>query len=217
MFGKNPIRKPTNGDGTSLDIVEIFPTIQGEGPHAGTPAIFLRLGGCNLACDFCDTEFEDFKNMPLDDILHDVMTLVESAPYKLIVITGGEPLRQPIEHLCAIFLDNGFNVQIESNGTLYRDLPERTEIVCSPKISNGKYHPIRDDLKPYIIAYKFIISASDEDYNTLAHWNDASIYLQPMDEYDEAKNSANTALAVELCQKYGYILSLQQHKVLGLR
>ena len=57
MFGKNPIRKPENHDGNFLKIQEIFYTIQGEGIYSGYPAVFVRLGGCNLACKFCDTDF----------------------------------------------------------------------------------------------------------------------------------------------------------------
>ncbi|CAN0594227.1 unnamed protein product, partial [Ectocarpus sp. 12 AP-2014] len=59
MFGDNPIRPPEKGDGLHLMVKQIFKTLQGEGPHVGTPSIFVRLGGCNLACDFCDTEFEN--------------------------------------------------------------------------------------------------------------------------------------------------------------
>ena len=75
MFGKNPIRPPEKGDGSILFVQEIFPTLQGEGPLAGVPAVFLRLGGCNLACSFCDTEFESFKEWKLEDIIAEVKKL----------------------------------------------------------------------------------------------------------------------------------------------
>jgi organic radical activating enzyme len=58
MRGNNPIRPPEQGDGMILQVKSIFATIQGEGPNVGTPAVFIRLGGCNLACEFCDTSFE---------------------------------------------------------------------------------------------------------------------------------------------------------------
>ena len=75
MFGKNKILKPENHDGSSLDVQEIFATFQGEGPFVGYPSVFVRLGGCNLACDFCDTEFDSFARKSLDEILAEVLQL----------------------------------------------------------------------------------------------------------------------------------------------
>ena len=72
MFGKNPKRPSIVSDGNSIFVQEIFPTIQGEGIFSGLPAIFIRLGGCNLACSFCDTEFENFQEMQILDILSDI-------------------------------------------------------------------------------------------------------------------------------------------------
>ena len=76
MFGKNPIRKPENHDGNFLKIQEIFYTIQGEGIYSGYPAVFVRLGGCNLACKFCDTEFETFQEMNIIEILSEVKRII---------------------------------------------------------------------------------------------------------------------------------------------
>lgn len=207
MFGKNPIRRPKKGDGSSLDVVSIFPTLQGEGPNAGTPAIFIRLGGCNLACSFCDTEFEDFKNLSLAEIIAQVEKLKSNQ--KLIVITGGEPLRQPIEALCFELLESGFKIQIETNGTLYRKLPDEVEIICSPKTKQ-----IHGDLQ--VDAFKFIISAHNNDYKDIKFKTDKPVYVQPMDEYDAVKNAANLALTKKLALENGYNISLQLHKILGI-
>ena len=57
---------------SEIDVQEIFPTLQGEGPFVGYPSVFIRLGGCNLACDFCDTEFDSYKNFSLEKIIIDV-------------------------------------------------------------------------------------------------------------------------------------------------
>lgn len=219
MLGKNPIRGPEKGDGGTLDVQHIFPTLQGEGPYAGVPAIFIRLGGCNLACAFCDTEFESFRNMKLEEILERVLSFTgDRRAFKLIVITGGEPLRQPIGPLCAALVKAGFKVQIETNGTLWRDLPEAVEIVCSPKNTGNGYFPLRPDLRPRVNAFKFIISASRPEYAFVgdAGQGDTPVFLQPMDEYDDAKNAANMKLAAELAQRHGYRLSLQLHKILGI-
>jgi len=253
MYGTNPIRPPARGDGSTLEVQHIFPTIQGEGPYAGMPAVFIRLGGCNLACSFCDTEFESFRAMRSEEVIESVEklahTLETPSPLagegwgggvgksdpagmppslilprkgvgntKLIVITGGEPLRQPIAPLCEALLAKGFKVQIETNGTLWRELPEAVEIICSPKNSGNGYFPLRPDLLKRVNAFKFIVSASRPDYAHVADvgQGDAPVFVQPMDEYDKVKNEANLRLAMELSQNYGYRLSLQLHKIIGV-
>lgn len=224
MFGDNPIRLPVQGDGSLLEIQHIFPTLQGEGPFTGWPSVFVRLGGCNLACSFCDTEFESFKAMPLEDVLNRVESLAKDAQGKrvrnLVVLTGGEPLRQPIEALCGELLERGFQVQIETNGTLYRNLPEEVNIICSPKNNGQGYFPIRPDLLERVDAFKFIISAQDSDYSEVGDVGQSvhhtPVYVQPMDEGDEVKNQRNLAKAAELAMQHGYRLSLQTHKILGI-
>ena len=207
MFGQNPIRKPEKGDGSMLQVVSIFPTIQGEGPNVGQPAIFIRLGGCNLACSFCDTEFEDFKEMQLEEILDEVSKLKKNQ--NLIVITGGEPLRQPIEKLCQELLALDFKIQIETNGTLYRELPDEVEIICSPKTKTI-------DPRLNIDAFKFLISANDNDYGDIKFTTEKPIYIQPMDEYDPNKNQANIELTKKLALENGYNISVQLHKILDV-
>lgn len=225
MFGNNKILKPEIHDGNFLDVQEIFPTLQGEGPYVGYPSVFIRLGGCNLACSFCDTEFESYKKISLKKILTTVQKLAKNSEgkivRKLIVITGGEPLRQPIERLCEELVKLNFLVQIETNGTLFRKLPKAVKIICSPKITNNKYYAIRSDLLSRINAFKFIISKSDKKYSEVAEVGQAKlqipVYIQPMDEYDEVKNVDNVNYAKQLCEKWGYFLSLQTHKILGIK
>lgn len=214
MFGKNKIMKPVQGVGEVLDVVKIFPTIQGEGPRAGQPSIFIRLGGCNLACEFCDTEFDEFKGMKIAEIIAAVDGF--KAGEKLIVITGGEPLRQPIEALCEALIEQGFIVQLETNGTLFRDLPEAVEIVCSPKVRTK----LRTDLLERVSAFKFVVSKTMADYTDVPEVGQsdvaAPVYVQAMDEYDVQKNATNLAYAQDLAVKNGYMLSVQIHKTLGI-
>ena len=246
MFGKNKIMKPEIHSGENLDVQEVFSTLQGEGPYVGQPSVFIRLGGCNLACNFCDTEFDSYNKISLKKILSRVEKLAKNSKgivvRKLIVITGGEPLRQPIERLCEELVKRNFLVQIETNGTLFRKLPKEIKIICSPKISictpnrtanasarsplnkgepRGKYHQIRPDLLSRINAFKFIISKNQKNYRDVAEVGQSKlqipVYVQPMDEYDEAKNQANLELAKKLCEEHGYFLSLQTHKILGIR
>jgi 7-carboxy-7-deazaguanine synthase len=224
MFGKNPIRPPEKGDGQNLSVQAIFPTLQGEGLYAGWPSVFVRLGGCNLACHFCDTEFESFRDMALPELLAEVQKLSLNDAGKrvrgLVVITGGEPLRQNIAPLCEALLAAGFGIQIETNGTLYRELPPEVDIICSPKVSGGSYHPLRPDLLARASALKFIVSATDAQYSAVPELGQGAagvpVYVQPMDEYTPEKNAANHAHALALAMQHGYRLSLQTHKILDI-
>ncbi len=224
MRGKNPIRPPVSGDGKHLELNNIFVTLQGEGLYVGVPSVFVRLGGCNLSCNFCDTDFEDFTPVPTSDIMARIDKLSRNADgkrsRKLVVITGGEPLRQNIAPFCEALLADGFSVQIETNGTLYRELPKEVDIVCSPKNTGAGYMPVRDDLAQRLSALKFIISASNDNYSTVAEVGQSKynipVFVQPMDEYDYGKNTANRKYALELCLEHGYRLSLQTHKILEI-
>ena len=165
MFGSNPIRS-VEQDTASLAVQDIFYTIQGEGPYAGCPAVFIRLAGCNLACTFCDTEFETGINnrMTLHAILEDVHTKAQAAKYpttayNLVVLTGGEPLRQRCGHLIQHLLDAGVrHIQIETAGTLWDDelvpfiASHKLTLVCSPK--TPRIHPL---IARYCSHYKYII------------------------------------------------------------
>ncbi len=218
------MRPPLHHDGSTLDVKAVFPTIQGEGPFSGWPAVFVRLGGCNLACDFCDTAFEDYRLMPLGDVLKQVEDASRSIEgwrvRTLVVITGGEPLRQNIIPLCEALLALDFTVQIETNGTLWRELPQGVQVVCSPKNTGQGYAPLRADVLARAQALKFIVAAQDPHYGQVAEVGQAEynipVYVQPMDEHDAAQNAKNLQHAVSLAQAHGYRLSLQLHKLLGI-
>jgi len=224
MFGNNPIRPPVKSDGSQLEVKHLFPTLQGEGPYTGHPSVFIRLGGCNLACTFCDTDFEAFATLGVNEIVEQVQQLSLSEGGKrvrhLVVITGGEPLRQNIVPLCERLITEGFKIQIETNGTLYQPLPPEVAIICSPKNTGNGYFAIRDDLLARINAFKFIISKHREHYYEVVEVGQARhgtpVYVQPMDEGDAARNAENLAYASEMAQRCGYILSLQTHKILGI-
>ena len=224
MFGNNPILPPKKSDGLTLDVQEIFKTFQGEGVFTGFPAIFLRLGGCNLTCKFCDTEFDSDKNWKLTEILKEIENLSKNGQkitHKLVVITGGEPMRQNLKPLITQLIEKKYQIQIETNGTLFQDLPQEIDIICSPKNSSGKYYEIRKDLLSRISAFKILISKNDQNYNFVPDIvksdPDIPIYLQPIDEYDEEKNAQNRKLTLELAEKNGYRISLQTHKFWKIR
>ena len=224
MLGDNPIRSPEKGDGTHLMVKHIFKTLQGEGPHVGVPSIFIRLGGCNLACDFCDTEFENFEKISTESIVDKVKNFSLNdkniRSVGLVVITGGEPFRQPIRLLCEKLIEEDFAIQIETNGTIYRDIPEEVDIICSPKVVNGKYSKIRPDLLERITAFKFLISSQKSEYSSVPDLEQAKhnipVFVQAMDELNHDLNVANKKLAVEIAINNGYRLSYQVHKDLGI-
>jgi organic radical activating enzyme len=218
-----------------LEVHSIFYTIQGEGPFAGHPAVFVRLAGCNLQCPGCDTEYTD-NRYPVS--AHEVSRAIKTLAYDrrtpgldapLVVITGGEPFRQDIAKLVRMLTSGGCRVQIETNGTLFVEgLPwDSVTIVCSPKA--GK---INAKLLPHIDAFKYVMSARSVDecdgLPTLALDHSASprvarpvpgkpVYLQPMDEQDPVLNRANQDACLASCLRYGYIMQLQIHKFLEVQ
>lgn len=238
-----PKKKALVYNGT-YGVNQIFHTIQGEGPFAGTPAIFVRLSGCNLQCPMCDTEYSRSLIMTEKQILCAVQQLHKNfgcnspgepwieANCNLVVISGGEPFRQIIGPLVSILLDNGYNVQVETNGTLFQKLPfenERLMIVCSPKTGS-----VNRSLAPYIFSYKYVATkGSLEDshdglpIHALEHPNsgmlarppegfEGPIYLQPVDEKDQDKNAKNLEAVVRSCLQFGYKLCIQLHKIIGV-
>lgn len=222
-------RRP-NGD---LFVHSIFRTIQGEGPFAGHPSIFIRLYGCNLQCPECDTEYTQRK---MDGSLATIFRQLNLLPdYRLIVITGGEPFRQNIIPLVWELLNANKHVQIESNGVLYPgdDFPwdhERVTVVVSPK--TGKIHPktaLRATAYKYVLAWDSVapdglpetaLGHTLGGFSTVARppvgW-EGDIYLNPMDSKHEIENIRNMKAVVQSCLNNGtYIMGVQMHKLTGL-
>lgn len=113
----------------SYRIVEIFETLQGEGYNTGMPSIFIRFGKCNLACYWCDTNYNQFSLMNLSQIINKVHQFAA----KNIIITGGEPTIQPqLEILLNLLKSEGYFIAIETNGL--KDVPPQIDYVAtSPK------------------------------------------------------------------------------------
>lgn len=235
------IEKATGHGTPYLEVHSIFYTIQGEGPFAGTPAVFVRLAGCNLQCPLCDTDYTSKRLKYLPEQVRAEIHAHASREHfagNLVVITGGEPFRQAnLGLLVDELLQYGHKVQIETNGTLYQKLdfehPGLT-VVCSPK--TGKVHP---ELEPWINAFKYVLHADQlnpEDGLPLraldhtAHpqvarpskewkqWRCLSggIYVQPVDVGDEVQNRRHLDATVQSAMRYNYRLCLQQHKIIGL-
>lgn len=217
----------------ALHLHHCFPTIQGEGPFAGTPAIFVRLAGCNLQCPACDTDYTSERTTvhPLEIISHVEQWVPPQRRHRqLVVITGGEPFRQNLAPLVVALVAEGYRVQIETNGTLWLEhFPaDICTIVCSPKTPK-----INPKLAEKVTAFKYVVQTGFVDasdglpFATLGQINQksvarppvgslAEIYVQPLDEQDAKKNRANTELAVRSCLTFGYRLCIQTHKLANL-
>lgn len=233
MNTQEPERYCSHQDvGSTLDVVDIWPTIQGEGPYAGVPATFIRLAGCNIQCPLCDTDYtSNRKRMSVDEI-------VKKTSSSLVVITGGEPFRQPIVPLIRALCYSARLVQIETNGTLLhpsikledlRSFRHQLTIVCSPKTPK-----VSRDLAPFVSAVKYIVKAGEVDPedglptrsldfssaparpSQFPSVHSLTVYVQPTDEQDDKKNEENVKAAVDSCMRFGYRLCLQTHKIIGL-
>jgi 7-carboxy-7-deazaguanine synthase len=125
----------------TLKINEIFYSLQGEGLRQGEPTLFIRLSGCNLECDFCDTKYawEKGSNLSLDQIGTKIASLRNRHSFSWICLTGGEPLLQKIQSLVRMLKEEGFKIQVETNAILYRNLAVDWYTV-SPKPKNFFVH-----------------------------------------------------------------------------
>jgi 7-carboxy-7-deazaguanine synthase (Cx14CxxC type) len=205
---------------------EVFLTVQGEGGQAGRPAVFLRFVGCNLwsgreqdrasaVCTFCDTDCVGVDGggggkFTTADLLADHVASLwrgrEGDP-KLVVCTGGEPLLQLDAALIAALHARGFEIAIESNGTLAA--PDGIDWICvSPKADAPVVQTRGQELK--------LVFPQDKAMpDRFEHLDFERFWLQPMDGPDQV---ANTAAAIEYCLTHPqWRLSVQTHKYIGVR
>lgn len=188
-----------------MRVNEIFYSLQGEGLFTGTPAVFVRLSGCNLRCDFCDTDHHSHTDMTEEEIVAEVCRY----PARHVVITGGEPVMQLTASLTRLLHSKGLYIQIETNGSL--ELPEGAEvdwITCSPKEKAVRIQRI-DELKVLFMRQDM------ERYNAIS----AREYrLQPLDSGNDEENKRNLNDTINyILRNPKWKLSLQTHKILNVR
>jgi len=125
-----------------LKVSEIFASVQGEGLRQGEPTIFIRLTGCNLRCDFCDTKYawEGGDDISIQQVIARVKQQHKEFPADWVCITGGEPLLQDIRELAQKLKEEDLRIQIETNGTRFQKLPVDWYTV-SPKPDKYFVHP----------------------------------------------------------------------------
>lgn len=216
-----------------LEVHSVFLTLQGEGPFAGNPALFVRLAGCNLQCPKCDTDYTSNRDIlspiALINVLNNLIATNGLSYKPLVVITGGEPFRQELGGLCQLLLENHFqDVQIECNGTLYNKIPDQVTVVVSPKVSgvNKTFYTRPNTYWKYVIDPTSVdtfdglptevLGLSLNGGRVARPPEKAVVYIQPIDTHYEYYNRKNLPLIVALSIKHGYTLSLQLHKLLNL-
>ena len=210
----------------TYSVKETFLTVQAEGGQAGRPAAFLRFAGCNLwnglerdraaaVCSFCDTDFVGVDGdgggkfadaEALADHVASMWRGRDGDPM-LVVCTGGEPLLQLDATLIAALKSRGFDIAVETNGTVAA--PDGIDWICvSPKADASVIQTTGAELK---LVYPQDAAMPDR----FEHLNFDRFWLQPMDGPDQA---ANTAAALDYCLSHPkWRLSVQTHKYIGVR
>jgi 7-carboxy-7-deazaguanine synthase len=197
---------------TSLPVMESFYTIQGEGFHQGKAAYFIRLGGCDVGCIWCDVkeswDVNQHPTIPIDKIV----SVARSYPARLAVITGGEPLLHNLTELAEALHRAGFDTNIETSGS--HKLSGKWDWIClSPKKFKAPLPEIllrANELK--IIVFNRSDFEWAEKYANLVS-ADCKLYLQP--EWD--KSSLVTPLIIDYIKQHPqWELSLQIHKYINV-
>lgn len=210
----------------SYTVKEIFYTLQGEGAHAGRPAVFCRFAGCNLwsgrevdrasaVCRFCDTDFVGTDGSGGGKFV-DAAALARAVAafwptpahtHRFVVLTGGEPLLQVDPTLIDALHAEGFTIAVETNGTV--PAPSGIDWLCvSPKAGAPLLQRHGQELK--LVYPQPLLPPADLEALAFEHF-----LLQPMDGPELARN---TARAVAYCQAHPrWSLSLQTHKLIGIR
>ncbi|WP_374360196.1 7-carboxy-7-deazaguanine synthase [Pseudoduganella danionis] len=209
----------------TYSIKEIFYTLQGEGAHAGRPAVFCRFSGCNLwtgreqdraqaICQFCDTDFvgtdgEGGGKFTTPAELAATINALWPASYtasKYVVFTGGEPLLQLDGPLIEAMHAQGFTIAIETNGTL--PVPAGVDWICvSPKMGSTLAVSKGNEIK-------VVIPQAGQDLNAYEGLDFEHYFVQAM---DGPLAEFNTRLAIETCKRNPkWKLSLQTHKLLQI-
>lgn len=191
---------------------EVFYSLIGEGQWVGTPAVFIRLAGCNLRCEFCDTDHSVNTLYGEEELLKEVMRY----PCQRVVITGGEPFIHDLKPLCYLLEGKGYYIHFETNGTFpHPDWVEMFWVACSPKTNAINAHTVRcaNELK-------FMVGQPDWEDNIEDVMGLNPIGLLYLTPIADKKNilDQNVQLAIDYCMRNpDFSLCMQMHKILHLR
>jgi organic radical activating enzyme len=198
--------------GTRLPVMESFYTLQGEGQYQGQAAYFIRLGGCDVGCVWCDVkESWDAAAHPVREVC-DIVTEAAEKPARIVVVTGGEPLMHPLDFLCAALKDKGLRTHLETSGS--HPLSGDWDWIClSPKKFKAPLPEVcraADELK--VVIYHPSDFQWAEKYASQVPEN-CRLLLQP--EWSKARTV--TPLIIDYIKRFPrWSISLQIHKYLDI-
>jgi 7-carboxy-7-deazaguanine synthase len=164
--------------GELLPLMESFYSLQGEGFHAGTPAWFVRIGGCDVGCHWCDVKESWDARLHPPAPVSEIVSEAQSCPARAVVVTGGEPLLYNLDKLCMMFHDRGFKTFLETSGS--EKLSGSWDWIClSPKRNAPPlpvFYEMADELK-VIIQEDADLEWAEKQASKLS--SNCILYLQP--------------------------------------
>lgn len=221
-----------------LPVSEIFETLQCEASFAGTPAVFIRLQGCDVGCPWCDVRhswgIDTHRECSVGAMLgkaRDDDTYARLAPDTItgligrqfqarhVVVTGGEPCLYDLHDLSTTLLGAGYSVQIETSGTADIRCDPRTWVTLSPKIGMPGGKAVLSDTLLRADEIKVPVARPADIYRFTSLWNPVKeamlavpVWLQPISASQKA-----TALCIQTATACGWRVSLPAHKFIGVR
>ena len=199
-------------DSNSLPVVETFYTIQGEGCNTGKAAFFIRLGGCDVRCPWCDSKNTwDFSGHPALSV-DSIIASIKKTPAENVVITGGEPLMHNLDGLCSALRKERFNIFLETSGT--HPLSGDFDWIClSPK----KHCPPLDEVLKKASEIKIIITDEKDFEWAEENRSKTSPSCIPLLQPNWDNRTVSTPLIIDYIKNNPlWRLSLQTHKFINI-
>jgi len=204
----------------TLKISEIFASVQGEGLRQGEATLFVRLAGCNLKCDFCDTKYawKGGENLDIEQILSRIEQESKRLPADWVCLTGGEPLMQDLRGLSERLKEMGMKIQIETNATFYQDLSVDWYTV-SPKPPDYFFQPeYREKAKEVKLVVSKELTSEVVQKLRNEFPEKTPILLQPESNRKWSREKGVTLLKECTTKRLKNIrISVQLHKIYGIK
>jgi organic radical activating enzyme len=200
--------QPSSAD-NRLKVNEIFYSVQGEGKYSGAAAVFIRLSGCKMFCAWCDTKYAQKTNFRLTPA--QIIARVKKYPAKTVILTGGEPCEQPLRPLLKLLAANGYQIHLETNGSINIPTGLIYCVTVSPKSRASAQMLKKADV------IKLVVDAGTDKKRVAAYKKyinkKTSFYIQP-----EGNKQENIKKCLNLIKQNPQIkLSLQMHKLLNIK